>query len=382
VIAVRGVLFFLVIAGCGYGLFSLFCVMRFFASRKEEKDANTAIGSTPVSILKPLKGLDPSGPANLLSFCTQDYPSYEVLFGFCEEDDPALPFVRKIAASAPLVRRIVVHRERQGPNRKVSNLEALVAEAHCPLLAISDSDMRADKSYLAQVTKEFEAGNRTGMVTCLYKISDPTSVGSALESYTIALDFIPSVLVARRIEGVTFGLGASMLMAKTALEDIGGFGDIAGYLADDYQLGFRLWRKGYVNIISKHVIENRVGAMTVKDHVLHQMRWARTYRASRPAGYLGYGITHVLCFALLQFVVSPSSWSAAAVFAALAIRYGTALAIHRRVIRARTWLKWLPLLPLKDILSFFIWAWSFMGSTVTWRGIRYRLVKGGKIVEV
>jgi ceramide glucosyltransferase len=374
----------LLAAGCAYSLFSLVCVVRFF--RKEKGDVRSAAAEGPalpsVSILKPLKGLDPSSEENLLSFCTQDYPSFETLFGFRDEDDPALPLARRIAAAAGQASResrVIVRRGGSGANSKALNLQVLAGEACCPLLAISDGDIRAGKDYLQRIVKEFQASQSTGMVTCLYKISAPESLGSALESYAIALDFIPSVLVAERMEGVRFGLGASMLVSKAALDSIGGFGPLRDYLADDYQLGFRLWKQGYTNILSRCVVENMVGAMSVRDHVSHQMRWSVTQRVSRPAGHLGAGITHVFPIALLLFIVAPGAWSIGVVGGALALRCAVAFAIYRKVIRTRTWLRWLFLLPLKDLFAFFFWTWGLVGSTVRWRGNRFRVLRSGKM---
>jgi len=376
-------LFMLVILGAVYTLFALVCVLDFFrAPRPCETTTSAPAEPLPVSILKPVKGLDPSASEGLLSFCLQDYPRYEVLFGFREADDPAIPLVEQVVAAAPCDSRLVVKGEGSGSNQKVVNLEGLMSESRYPLLAVSDSDMVVEGSYLSRIVAEFRQGKRTGMVTSLYKISSPSSFGAALESLDIALDFIPSVLVARRVEGVTFGLGASMLLSREALCDIGGFGAVADYLADDYQLGFRLWQKGYENILSRHVIENLVGRMSLRSHLLHQLRWARTYRASRPKGFLGYGITHVFPFALLLTCIGPDERSLAAMGIVLVLRYGLALALYRKVIAARGWLKWLFLVPLKDVLAFLVWLWSLCGSKVYWRGHYYRVVKGGKMVEI
>jgi ceramide glucosyltransferase len=304
-----------------------------------------------------------------------------VLFGFRDPDDPAIHLALAVAAAAPSDTRVVVKDGGSGTNRKVLNLQALADESHHTMLAFSDSDMAVDKDYLRRIVAEFQGGEKTGIVTSLYKISNPESVGGALESLSIALDFIPSVLVARRLEGVTFGLGASILVSKEALRDIGGFGALTEYLADDYQLGFRLWKKGYKNIISRHVIENRVGPMSVASHLTHQLRWARTYRASRPGGFFGYGITHIFAFALLLLCVKPTAGSAVTAACILALRYALALVLYRKVINTRKWLRWLFLIPLKDILGFLVWLWSFAGSSVRWRGTRYRVIKGGKMVQ-
>jgi ceramide glucosyltransferase len=305
-----------------------------------------------------------------------------VLFGFLDPGDPAISLAAAVASAAPGDARVVVKEGGSGANRKVMSLRTLADEARYPMLALSDSDMVVDKDYLRRIVTEFRAGGgKTGVVTSLYKISSPESVGSALESLSIALDFIPSVLVARRLEGVTFGLGASILVSKEALRDIGGFGALTEYLADDYQLGFRLWKKGYKNIISRHVIENRVGPMSIASHLTHQLRWAKTYRASRPKGFFGYGITHSFAFALLLLCVRPTAGSVVFTGLVLALRYGVALVVYRKVINTRKWLRWLFLIPLKDILGFLVWLWSFAGSSVRWRGAYYRVTRDGKMVE-
>jgi ceramide glucosyltransferase len=373
----------LIIPGGLYALFSLLCVLGFFKGpgglRKNLSPTDRELPA--VSVLKAIKGLDSSCAENLSSFCAQDYPRYEVLFGFRDLDDPATPVAEAIAASATCDARVVVKHEGSGTNQKALNLKVLSDESRYPMLALSDSDMVVDTHYLRQIVAEFQDNGKAGIVTSLYKISNPASVGSALESLNIALDFIPSVLTARRLEGVTFGLGASILISKEALRDIGGFEAVADYLADDYQLGFRLWKKGYTNIISRYVIENRVGPMSVANHLNHQLRWARTYRASRPLGFLGYGITHIFAFALLFFCIRPSAASALTAAIVLAFRYTLALVMYKKVIKTKGWLKTLFLLPLKDVLSFLVWVWSFAGSTVTWRGSRYRVIPGGKMVK-
>ncbi len=371
-------LFILIISGSIYTLFSFFCVLAFFGRSEPEKSSTSSHAEfPPVSVLKPVKGLDPLCAENLSSFCFQHYPRYEVLFGFQDADDPAVPVARALAAAAPCEAGVVLKPGGSGANRKVLNLQSLAEKARYPMLALSDSDMVVDKTYLARIVEEYRGRSNTGIVTSLYKISQPVSIGSALESLSIALDFIPSVLVARRIEGITFGLGASILVSKEALGRIGGFGAIADYLADDYQLGFRLWSRGYENVLSRYVIENRVGSMTLGGHLRHQLRWARTHRVSRPLGFLGYGITHIFAFALLLFCIRPAATTAVSLVFVLALRYCLAAVIYQKVIRTKAWLPSLLLLPVKDTVSFFVWLWSFTGSKITWRGTSYRVKADG-----
>jgi ceramide glucosyltransferase len=372
------ILILLLLCAGGYHLFSLYCVWEFF--RKERNEATLPL-HIPVSIIKPLKGIDPGLEENIRTFCEQDYSEYEVLLGFSDPADDAIQQVNGMVTSlADCNVRTVIGTGRSCVNQKVSNLAGLAESARHSMLAISDSDMRVERSYLARSMAEYFSARNVGLVTSLYKISKPESIGAALESLTIALDFIPSVLVARRLEGVTFGLGASLVLSKRALEDIGGFAAIGDYLADDYQLGNRLLKRGYSIVLSRYVIENVAGPMSVADYCRHQLRWARTYRASRPKGFAGYGITHLVPFSLLLLIADgPTALSLTVLGYAVTVRYCLAYVLYRKVIHSRPWLKWLVLVPIKDIFGFGIWAWSFTSRNVRWRGSKYRILKDGKL---
>ncbi len=371
------VLVVLVIAGVIYNIFAIYCVAEFFTLHRGRPDLAV---QPPVSVLKPVKGLEPGFRKNIESFCLQDYPEFEVLIGFVGEDDEAIAAAKTVADQYPDKVRVVTTCKKIGVNEKVSNLKGLIAAARYPLVAISDSDMKVDASYLRTIVAEYPSNDRIGLVTSLYKISAPASAGAALESLTIAMDFIPSVLVARRLEGITFGLGASMLLSKDTMDDIGGLETIADYLADDYQMGNRIWQKGHKVLLSCYLLEDVVDKMNVAQFVLHQVRWARTYRASRPKGFFGYGATHALFFACMMFAAQGvNAYSLSVLSAVLILRFFLAFVVYTKVIGRRDWLKWLPILPLKDLLAFGIWAWSFASRKVLWRGAHYLVEPGGKI---
>ncbi len=371
-------LILLIASGGFYHLLSLFCVIRFSGRKGDAADGKP---NMPVSVLKPARGIDPDFRRNIESFCRQDYPEYEVLLGFADANDSGVPAAREIAETCKHM-RIVITGQHSAANKKIANLQGLLEEARYPLIVMSDSDMRVGPQYLRTIVSEYQAAGKVGMVTSLYSISDPLSVGTALESLTLALDFIPGVLVAKRLEGITFGLGASMLASREAIRDIGGLPAVADYLADDYQIGNRLWKKGYRIVLSDYVIEDVVGSMSISDYLMHQVRWARTYRASRPWGYFGYGVTHILPFSVLLLMTQgPKAGVMAIIGIVLALRLCLAFAVGAGVTGSKKWLKWLPLLPVKDLLSFFIWVSSFTGRKVRWRGRQYRLLKDGKIQE-
>ena len=373
------ILILLIILGTVYGIFSIFCVLEFFGSRNTRPKELSGM-PIPISILKPVKGADSECRENLRSFCRQNYPEHEVLIGFTEPADDALSVAREIVSSSDCSARTVISQKRFGGNPKVSNLYGLVEAAAYPLVAISDSDMRVDDTYLNTIVAEYQSEKNVGVVTSLYKVSDPKSIGAALESLTIALDFIPSVLVARRLEGITFGLGASMLLSKKALEDIGGLSAIADYLADDYQISHRLWERGFKNVLSHYLIENVVGDMSVADYLVHQARWARACRTCRPIGFFGYGITHIFALSFLLLILQGvTTLTLSVISAVLILRVSLAVVLHRKVIGSRNWLKCLLLLPIKDLMSFGTWLWSFLGRKVFWRGKYYTITEDGRI---
>ena len=377
---IAAILLILTLLGGLYCLFSLWCVAGFFRLPKySPKDSLYP----PVSILKPTRGVDPEWLDNITSFVTQEYPEYEILLGFndpCDEEVHLASDIAKVSGSRV---RVVVHSTHLGANPKVSNLCGLLREARYPLLLISDSDIRVNRTYLKEIVGEYLATENVGIVTSLSKIPSALSMGAALESLTNTADFIPSVLVARRLEGVTFGLGPSMMLSKERLQEIGGLPAFADYLAEDYQIGNRLWEKGYRNILSTHLIENVIGRMSILKHLVHQMRLARTYRACRPRGFFGYGITHMFAFALLFPILhGPTPFSLSVLAAAFMLRCCLVLVVSRKAGHPARWLRWLWLLPVKDLLSFGIWLLCFLGSHVTWRGFHYKLLKDGLMKKV
>jgi ceramide glucosyltransferase len=366
-----------VLLGSIYSLFSLVCVWRFFRRANYDRAAHKG-PYPPVSILKPMKGIDPEWRNNIASFVAQNYPEYEILLGFNDPHDEGIALAKDIAESqAPKV-RLIVHEGRLGSNPKVANLHGLIEHARYPLLLISDSDIKVDRGYLKEIVGEYLSDEKVGIVTCLSKITSASTVGAGLELLTTASDFIPSVLAANSLEGITFGLGPSMLLSRRELEQLGGLPAFADYLAEDYQIGNCLWKKEFRNILSNHLIENVLGRMRIGEYFVHQLRWARTYRACRPIGFFGYGITHIFpCSLLFTALHGVNALSVSVIAAVLALRYGILFVVSRMAAYPGGWFKWAWLLPAKDLFSFCIWLWCYLGSDIYWRGNHYRLLRGG-----
>ena len=332
----------------------------------------------PVTILKPLKGIDPEMYASFCSHCLQDYPQYEIIFGVSDPGDPAAELVERLKKEFPQrAIRLTVCPKNLGANTKVSNLAQMLPQASCEYLLVSDSDIRVEPDYLRRVVAPL-ADPRIGLVTCLYRgVAGPT-LGSRLESMGISADFSGGVLAARNIEGgIRFGLGSTLAFRRRDLESIGGFEALVDYLADDYQLGSRIAGQGLEVKLSEMVVETWLPPYTLREFVDHQLRWARSVRDSRPWGYLGLGLTHGLPWAVLALALARgAAWAWELLAAVAATRVAMALLVGRLVLRDRQVLPWLGLLPLRDLIALLIWLASFAGHTISWRGDSFELRKG------
>lgn len=336
----------------------------------------------PLSILKPLKGTDPEMYESFRSQCLQDYPKYEIIFGVSEPEDPAIALVERLKSEFPeCAIRLVICRENLGANTKVSNLIQMLRAARYDHLIVSDSDIRVPPDYLQRVAAPL-ADPKVGLVTCLYRGVAGSSVWSRLESLAISTDFCPGVLVARQIEGVKFGLGATMAFRRRDLQAIGGFEALADYLADDYQLGQRISALGLRVEIPDVVVETFLPRYTFRGFFSHQLRWARTIRDSRFSGYVGMGITYGLAWAVVTLILAAgAAWAWGLLAVTAAMRVAVALSVGKGVLEDRNVARWLLLLPLRDVVAVIVWLVSFAGHTVTWRGERFRL-RDGKLIGI
>lgn len=335
----------------------------------------------PISILKPLRGHDPEQHANLLSFCRQDYPAYQVVFGALDPDDPGLEAARRLAREFPqLDIAILEGGEAFGLNRKVCVLESLRSAAKHDLLVLCDSDMRVGPDYLRRVVAPF-ADPVVGLVTCPYRGHGAEGLPSALEALGIGADFMPSVLLAQRFWPMDFAFGSTIALRADTLEAVGGFRALADELADDFLLGHRVRRAGYRVVLSDYVVDDVLGRESFGEMWARRLRWAKTSRAMRPAGWAGAFITHGTALGVLFLLATglrPVGWLGLGL--TFGVRAVTATWIAR-FTRDENLPKRLPLLPLSDLLSFALWAASFWGRHIVWRGERLRLERGGRLTR-
>jgi ceramide glucosyltransferase len=364
----------LAVCGMGFLLLCLWSARTFLrdSRRTAEKFA------PPVSILKPLRGVDPQMYESFRSHCMQDYPEYEIIFGVSDPTDPAAEAVERLMREFPQCRiRLVLCDQILGNNRKVSNLVQMLPKARYGHVLVNDSDIYVTPDYLRRVMAEF-SDSRVGMVTCPYRGIAAGTLGSKLESIGISTEFIPGVLVARQIEdGIHFALGSTLAMSRSALESIGGLDPLVDYLADDFELGSRISKAGFKVALADVVVETHLPAYTFRQFLDHQLRWARSTRDSRPAGYFGLLLTFAVPWALLAIVFSAGTWwSWIALACALLLRGAVALQVGAGVVHDRAIARNLWLLPLRDVVAFWVWFASFMDHKVHWRGDVFILEKG------
>jgi len=372
------------IASVSFYLLSGFGLISFLCDRRRKLRDNLAGGPPrPVSILKPLKGVDPEIWESFCSHCEQQYPEFELIFGVSDPADPACEAVRKLQAKYPARSiKLVVCERVLGANVKVSNLAQMLPEARYEILLVNDSDIRVAPDYLRQVVAPL-ADPQIGLVTCLYRAEPATTLGSRLEALGISTDFMPGVLSARVLEkGMHFGLGSTLVFRRRDLVSIGGFEAFLDYLADDYELGRRIAASGKRIELSPATVATFLPAYTLRQFWQHQLRWSRTIRDSRRWGYVGLIFTFGLPWSLAMLIAARSAAWAWALFAVtlgarLLVGVGTAItALHDRQVLADIFL-----LPLRDLIAPFVWAAGLVGNRIHWRGDDFYL-KDGRLSKI
>ncbi len=351
-----------------YSLLSIAAAMRYLAV-----GAPKLKSTPPISILKPLAGLDRDLESNLRTFFEQDYPAFEILFAVRDAADPAVGIVRKLEREySGIPCRLFIVGEPPYPNAKVFKLDTMMREASNDLVVMSDSDIRVDAHLLSTIAAEFQ-DPRLGVATCPYRAVPGPSFWSHLEATGMNTDFISGILVARMLEGMKFAVGPTIAARRGVIQQIGGFNRLKDFLAEDFVLGKFAAEAGHRVILSSYVIEHHIGSTDLRHNAAHRLRWVRSTRRSRPAGYAGQLFTMPFPLALLLWVFAPSWWIF--VFAPVAVRLLAAWMMSQRVLKAKT--NWL-LVPIEDVVAFCFWIAGFFGNTIVWRGHRYRLQADGR----
>jgi ceramide glucosyltransferase len=371
------------VAWIGFTLAALamtYAVIAFVAASKRIRSSPfMPRDAPPVTILKPLCGAEPETYECLRSFCDQDYPQFQVVFGVSDPHDPVLAIVERLRQEFPQRDlTLVIERRLHGSSRKVSNLINMMALVRHDFLVLSDSDVRVRRDYLAKVVAPLH-DDGVGIVTCAYQGNPLPGLWSLLGSLFINEWFMPSVRVAAMAGSRSFAFGATIALRRQVLASIGGFMSIADQLADDYRLGELTRRLGLRTVLSEVVVETLVAERSFGALVRHELRWLRTIRALRP---LGYGFTFVTFGVPVAFVGTLLARGAEPAVGMLAVTAMARVMLHF-LTRKRGCAPYLcAVLPLRDVLSLTLWAWSFVTRRVHWREDRYQVTRDGSVRPV
>jgi ceramide glucosyltransferase len=371
--AIRVIAYALALGSFAYFGVALYAAWHFF-ERGTPVGAVSDNSAPPLSVLKPIYGLDRETYENYASFCTQDYSDYEILFCVSDDRDPAIHVIEKLIHDFPARSiRLLIGSEPLGVSDKVNKLNRMAREAKHDLLVVTDSDVHVEPGFLRAVAAPFNNPN-IGGVTCLYRGLTDGSLAANLEALGNSTDFAAGVLVAWLFTRVNFMLGAVMATTKEHLAEFGGFAALADYFCDDYELGNRIAAKGHRVELISFPVSIVYPHQTLGEAFRHQLRWNLSIRFSRPAGHLGLLFTQSLPLALLAALFAPSRGVAAAFLGTyVVLRFALAWFVGIDGMRDDLVGRNLWMLPLRDAFAFLVWVASFFPQTIMWRGKRFRV---------
>ena len=317
----------------------------------------------------------------LESWFTQAYPEFEILFGVSAPDDPVCQIVRALQAKHPgVAAQLVICDLAAGPNRKVAKLAVLEPLARHQIIVVSDADVKAPRDFLDQSVPAFKDEN-TGLVNSFYFLSTACNLPMRWEALAVNADFWSGVLQAKSLKPLDFALGAVMLIRRNYLDRIGGFRRLADFLADDYQLGSQIAREGGRIELSPVPVECREAPHGFRHVWRHQLRWNRTVRVCQPAAYFLSILRNAIFWSLLAFAANPRPITGLALTLVVGLRILMAGHLQTLLTRKTDHWPYVWLAPINDLLHVILWAASFGGSNVHWRGQNFRVSRDGRLVH-
>ncbi len=354
--------------------------------------AQAAVSATPLSslppvtIFKPVHGMEEQLAANLESFFRQDYPDYEVVFGVRDMDNQAAKIAEEIRARYPdIPSRLIVSGPPGWPNAKVFSLDKMIAASSRSHFIISDSDVRVAPDFLRNTIPPL-LDPKVGLVTCMYRGIPASDFWSRLEALGLSVEMSSGVMVADMMEGMRFALGPAMAVRREAIDAIGGIAAVADYYSDDFELGNRIWAKGYKVVLSHHIVFNVLTSRSPLRTMGDQLRWMKSTRYSRPAGHAGTGLTYAMPFGILGLIAGVAlghPWLGTGLFALSCLnRMVQSVAVGWSVARDPRAISSCWLYPMRDFFGFVAWAISYTSRDFYWRGETYRFGPGGKIAPL
>ena len=376
-----------IISSTVFLLMTLVAAARYRKLAKKEQAEVLAIPANslpPVTILKPIHNMEAELEQNLESFFLQDYPDYEVIFGARDAQNPALQIAERVRARhSDIPSQVILSGPPTWPNAKVFSLEKMIAATNRSYFVISDSDVRVGPEFLRNTIPPL-LNPKTGLVTCMYRGIPASDFWSSLEALGLSVEMSSGVMVADMLEGMRFALGPAMTARRDAIDAIGGIAATADYYSDDFELGNRIWGKGYKVALSHHIVKNVLTPRSAMRTLGDQLRWMKSTRYSRPAGHLGTGLTFAMPFGILGLICAAAlgHWKLGVglLAAAFVNRVIQAIAVGWGIAKDPRSIALCWLYPLRDLAGFFLWLGSYTSRRFYWRGETYVFRKGGRIM--
>jgi len=357
-------------AAAAYAVLTLVAVLRWEMRR-------AAIGTNelpPVTILKPLCGAEPDLYEHLRSFCQQDYPQFQIVFGVQDPADSALAVVNRVVSEFPSLQiDVVISAQQHGDNYKISNLINMMSLTSHDLLVIADSDTWVGPDYLATVTAPLQ-DPKVGMVTCLYCDVPTPKISSRLGAMYINEWYMPSVLLARLFGFQGYASGQTMCVRRDTLQAIGGLRAIVNDLADDYRLGELVRGLGLRIVLSPYLVKAQHDESNFDSLIHHELRWMHTIRILRPSSFRLLFLSFSLPLAglgLLLAALEPAIPAVAWMFFSITVSARLIAHFRHRFRGDGALLSDFWLLPARDALFCWVWCRSFFVSRIRWRGYEF-----------
>jgi len=332
-----------------------------------------------VSILKPVENAGPNTYEAFATFCRLDYPGdVEIIIGTIRPDDPVVAVVGRLRAEFPGRDIKLMFAELKGANRKTSIMEAMWHQATGHLLFFSDADVVAPWDYLRQLVPRL-APPEIGCLTCLPRGIAARTLGGKMIALHYGFNFLPQWMLAQQTTGIHWAIGHTMAVPRAVLEKIGGFQNFLNHLADDYELGHRVSRLGLRVSVPPLLLDCMMPVESFAESFTRMLRWKRTIRRSRGRQFLGVIITYPVFWALILALVQPLAWWSWSALAAVVIIRWLLAAGLQPVVKMPDWHSAWGLLPVVDVVEGLTFFGAYFGSTISWAGRRYLLLRDGTL---
>ncbi|MEA5532646.1 bacteriohopanetetrol glucosamine biosynthesis glycosyltransferase HpnI [Crocosphaera sp. XPORK-15E] len=364
-----------ILGGSVFSILTVGTVKRFF-----KRSPKTLNFTPPVSVLKPVRGLEKNLKRNLRTIATQDYPDYQVIYSVQDPQDPAYPILKEIQAEFGSDRiSVVISTVEVGANGKVNNLLGGMEAARHDIIIISDSDTSLQPDYIATIVNPL-ANPDVGCVCTPFKVTKADSWYEKLELLTMNADFMPSVMFAEVTGASNSCLGPSIAIRRSTLDKLGGLDSLADYLVEDYEIGRRVWTSGQKMVLLPYMIDAVVDLASWRNWWSHQVYWDQNTYLARPGAFIATILIRAIPFALIFALIRGDMIGLGVLIATIIIRLITA-AITAQDMNDQETINSLYLLPFRDAVGLIFWGLAFTQRTVIWRGVEFKLTSHGKMIK-